>query len=348
VAPADGAADFPRGWLLLLSALHSHDDDDDHGVPGGVRRLTFFGGKGGVGKTTLGGAFATLLAGRGQKTLLVSTDPAHSTSDVLGTKLSGEPEQVEENLWAVEIDAASDAEAYIERIKEDAQKSVSAEVVPTVHKHLDLAKSSPGIEESAMFDRFVELISLSPSHYERIVFDTAPTGHTLRLLTLPALLSTWAEGMVRQREKVAGMERMLRNLAGKDEPEGDPILGRLRERRNRFDHARHRLLEDATFYLVLIPERLPIEETARTMEVLRRNDVLVGALIVNRVLPERIAKDGGSFMRARLEQQSEYLEEIERRLGSTEIVRIEQDARDITRREQLRSIADQLAGADLE
>ena len=199
-----------------------------------------------------------------------------------------------------------------------------------------------------MFDRFVELISLSPGDYDRIVFDTAPTGHTLRLLTLPALLSTWAEGMVRQREKVAGMERMLRNLAGKDEPEGDPILNRLRERRDRFHHARHRLLEDATFYLVLIPERLPIEETARTLEVLTQNDVRVGALIVNRVLPETVAGEAGDFMRARLEQQSEYLREIERRLGSTGIVQIEQDARDITRREQLEGIADQLADANLD
>jgi arsenite/tail-anchored protein-transporting ATPase len=108
------------------------------------KRLVFFGGK-----TTLAAAFATLLAGHGEKTLLVSTDPAHSTGDILGARLSGEPEHVEENLWAVEIDATADAETYIERIKEDARGSVSSEILPTVHKHLDLAKSSPGNEESA-------------------------------------------------------------------------------------------------------------------------------------------------------------------------------------------------------
>lgn len=300
--------------------------------------LVFFGGKGGVGKTTLAAAFATLLAGRGEKTLLVSTDPAHSTGDILGVRLSGEPEHVEGNLWAVEIDATADAVAYIERIKEDARESVSAEVLPTVRKHLDLAKSSPGIEESAMFDRFVELISLSPAEYDRIVFDTAPTGHTLRLLTLPALLSAWAEGMVRQREKVAGMERMLRNLAG-EEGSDDPILNRLRERRDRFHHARHRLLEDTTFYLVLIPERLPIEETARTLPTLTENGIVVGGLVVNRVLPS-VAE--GDFMQARLEQQSEYLGEIEDRFRGQKIVCVEQDARDITRREQLQAIAGQL------
>lgn len=310
--------------------------------PGGNhgRRLAFFGGKGGVGKTTLAAAFATLLASRGEKTLLVSTDPAHSTGDVLNARLSGEPQPIEENLWAVEIDAAADAAAYVERIKSDAEESVSPEVLPAVGRHLDLAKSSPGTEESALFDRFVDLIALCPGEYDRMVFDTAPTGHTLRLLTLPALLTTWVEGMVRQREKVAGMERMLRNMAGREEPEGDPILDRLRERRQKFHHARHRLLEDATFYLVLIPERLPIEETARALETLTHGGVHVGALVVNRVFPE---VSGGEFMQARLEQQAEYLEEIEARFGDRNIVRVGQGARDVTRREQLEPIAAQLA-----
>ncbi|CAN5858840.1 TRC40/GET3/ArsA family transport-energizing ATPase [soil metagenome] len=312
---------------------------------GDLRRLVFFGGKGGVGKTTLAAAFATLLAARGERTILVSPDPAHSTSDVLGAKLSSEPTELEANLHGVEINAAADAAAYVERVKEDARGSVSPEVMPAVRQHLELAKSSPGTEESALFDRFVDLIALSPEEYDRIVFDTAPTGHTLRLLTLPALLTAWVEGMVRQREKVAGMERMLRNLAGKEGSEEDPILNRLRERRGKFHHARHRLLEDTTFYLVLIPERLPIEETARALETLTQGNVHVGALVVNRLLPEMVE---GEFMRSRLEQQSEYLDEIKERFEGHEIVRVEQDAHDITHRDQLEPIARQLDAAGLD
>jgi arsenite/tail-anchored protein-transporting ATPase len=314
----------------------------DHGS---TRRLIFFGGKGGVGKTTLAAAFATLLAGRGEKTLLVSTDPAHSTSDVLGAKLSREPTELEENLFGVEIDAAADAAAYVERVKEDAHGSVSPEVLPAVRQHLDLAKTSPGTEESALFDRFVDLIALSPGEYDRIVFDTAPTGHTLRLLTLPALLTAWVEGMVRQREKVAGMERMLRNLAGEEGSDEDPVLNRLRERRDKFHHARHRLLEDANFYLVLIPERLPIEETSRTLDTLTENGIEVGGLVVNRVLPD---VSEGAFLRARLEQQSEYLDEITARFQDRRVIQIEQDAHDITERRQLSDIAKQLVAAGLD
>jgi arsenite-transporting ATPase len=301
------------------------------------RRLTFFGGKGGVGKTTLAVAYATLLAGSGEKTLLVSTDPAHSTGDLLGAELSGRPTEAGDNLWAVEVDAAADAEEYVERIKQDARGSVSREVLDTVDKHLDLAKSSPGTEESALFDRFVDLISLCPTEYDRIVFDTAPTGHTLRLLTLPALLSAWVEGVVRQREKVAGMERMLRNMAGDESGGEDPVLQRLRERRERFHHARHRLLEDTTFYLVLIPERLPIEETDRSLGTLTENGIEVGALLVNRVLPE--SADEGEFMHARLAQQREYLTEISSRFRDRRTVQVEQDPRDISDREGLQTIA---------
>ncbi len=334
MAPAHGDTDLPRRGLLLLS----------EGGPARTKPLTFFGGKGGVGKTTLAVAFATLLASRGERTLLVSTHPAHSTGDLLGAKLSGEPTQTDENLWAVEVDAEADAEAYVERIKTDARDSVSPEVLPTVDKHLELAKSSPGTEESALFDRFVDLISLHPTSYDRIVFDTAPTGHTLRLLTLPALLSTWVEGVVRQREKVAGMERMLRNMAGSAEQGDDPILNRLRERRERFHHARHRLLEDTAFNLVLIPERLPIEETARSMETLTANGIHIGALLVNRVLPDEA---GGEFMRARLAQQAEYLSEIESRFPDRRTVLVEQDARDVTEETQISAIARSLGEAGL-
>jgi len=189
---------------MSFSLENHHHEDHRHD---GENRLVFFGGKGGVGKTTLAAAFASLLAEKGQKTLLVSTDPAHSTSDILGKKLSGEPTEIGSNLFAVEIDAAADASEYIEKIKRESKDSVSPEVLPTVEKHLEMSKSNPGTEESALFDRFVDLIALCPGTYDRVVFDTAPTGHTLRLLTLPALLSAWVEGMVRQREKVAGMER---------------------------------------------------------------------------------------------------------------------------------------------
>ncbi|MDP8977954.1 MAG: ArsA family ATPase [Actinomycetota bacterium] len=308
------------------------------------RPLLFLGGKGGVGKTTVAAACAALFADRGQTTLLVSTDPAHSVGDVLGADLSGEPTAVRERLDAVEIDGPADAAAHVERLKADVAGTVSPETLPAVRRHLDLAKDAPGTIESAVFDRVVALMDGCPDRWERIVFDTAPTGHTLRLLAMPAMLTTWVEGLARQREKVAGLDRMLAGLAGADSPGDDPILRRLQTRRSRYRAARRRLLDDAALWLVLVPERLPIEETARAERALTRADMTVGGLIVNRVLP---ADADGDFLAARREQQADYLDEIARRFPGRPRVRVAQQRRDVAGPGQLARVAEELAAAEL-
>jgi len=273
----------------------------------------------------------------------VSTDPAHSTGDLFDTALGDDPRPVHPGVHAVEIDAFRRAESYIETVKEHAAASVSPDVLPSVHRHLDAAKAAPGTEESALFDAFVDLMGECPGRFDRIVFDTAPTGHTLRLLSLPALLSVWIEGIVRQREKVGGIERMMRNLAGSNTaPEPDRILEHLRERRARFEDARRRLHDDATFLPVLVPERLPIEETARMIATLNANEVEIGGLIVNRVFPEL---DEGAFLAARIDQQRHHLGEIARRFGNLPVTTVLHDPRDVTTLKQLEQIASQLEAA---
>lgn len=305
-----------------------------------LRRLVFYGGKGGVGKTTLAAAHAHLLARQGASTLLVSTDPAHSTADLLGATLGNEPREVARHLAAVEIDAEADARAYVARIKDDARAVVSPEAMPGVERHLDLALHSPGTVEGALLDRLVDVMASCPQPYERIVFDTAPTGHTLRLLALPELLTGLVDGLVRQRERVAGAERMLRNLAGDDAPADDPVLRRLRDRRTRLREARTRLLEDAAFRLVLVPERLPIEETARAMDTLATHGIHVEEVVVNRVLP---AEATGAFLAERRAQQEEYLAEIDRRLGHVPRRWITHEPRDVDSPSGLAPIIDALA-----
>lgn len=305
-----------------------------------TRPLIFYGGKGGVGKTTLATARAHLLAADGHETLLVSTDPAHSTSDLLATPLGNEPKRVTTRLQALEIDSEADAAAYIDRIRRDAAEVVSPETLPSVERHLDLARHSPGTAEGALLDRLVDLIAECPDRYQRIVFDTAPTGHTLRLLALPELLTGLVEGLVRQRERVAGAERMLRNLAGDHEPPDDPVLRRLRARRDALRATRQRLLDDAAFHLVLTPERLPIEETARTAATLSDHGLRLAEIVVNRVLPDEA---DGAFMRERVEQQAERLQEIEERLGHYPLRVIHHAPRDITGPDDLPQIIDALA-----
>ena len=277
-------------------------------------RVLFFGGKGGVGKTTLAAAYAILSAERGDRTLLVSTDPAHSTGDVLDHPLGPAPREVLPKLDAMEIDPEEETERYIQAVKDRVREVTSPRLLKEVERQIDVARVSPGAEEAALFDRFAELMDRAGRDYDRVIFDTAPTGHTLRLLSLPELMSVWVEGLVSRRRKVNTLGRMWRNVAGAAAgsagEERDPVVEVLERRLARFRRARE-IVTDRTrtaFAFVLIPERLPIEETRKAVAVLDRNGIPVGAVVVNRVLPP--AADG-DFMERRREREAAYLAEID-------------------------------------
>jgi arsenite-transporting ATPase len=340
--------------VLLMSApidpvragSHAHADGREHvrlaPIKDGERPIIFVGGKGGVGKTTCATALAGALARAGERTLLVSTDPAHSTGDLLAARLGDEPLEVAPLLWAVEIDAEAVAERYIAQVREDLFAFVDPAVRPAIDRHLALARSGAGTLESALLDRLADLIALQPSVYDRIVIDTAPTGHMLRLLAMPEVLERWIQGLVRQREGVQGMDRMLANMVGEspEREQPDRVLDRLRHQRERLTLLRHRLVNEALLHAVLIAERLPIEETVRTLPALRSAGMQVGSVIVNRLLPPEA---DGEFLLARRRQQDAYLEEIRTRLSGEHLVLVHQQPEDVSTPEALALVQWQLA-----
>lgn len=246
--------------------------------------ITFFGGKGGVGKTTLAAAAGLLLAGRGQRTLVVSTDPAHSLGDVLAADLADEPRRVGENLWAAEVSGQAQARRRIAGILDDAAGAVPREVLPAVRAHLERAVESPGTLESALLERLGELVEQVPVTFDRLVVDSAPTGHMLRLLTLPELVTPWVEGLAGQRERSRDADRMFAGMLGRDD-RPDPLLARLHARRDRMARLHARLRDDAAVHLVVVPEPLVWAETRRALDVLRDAGIRVGTAVVNRVVP---------------------------------------------------------------
>lgn len=262
-------------------------------------------GKGGVGKTTLATAAALRCAAAGARTLLVSTDPAHSTGDILGVPLGPEPTPVRAGLEALEIDPLQAATAHLAEVESAVADRVDPDLWPQVRRHLRLARDSPGMAESATFERVAGLFERCPAEYDRLVVDTAPTGHTLRLLALPGLLQAWVEGLAHQRKRVTHAQRMWDAVAGEDTD--DPVLTRLRERRDRLRRAAQRLRHDTAVWLVLEAARLSIEETARAEAQLAEFDIPVAGLLVNRVLPPEA---DGDFLARRREQQRAYLDEI--------------------------------------
>jgi arsenite-transporting ATPase len=279
-------------------------------------RVLFFGGKGGVGKTTLAAAYAVAAADAGTKTLLVSTDPAHSTSDVLETALGPEPQPVTEGLWAIEIDPEQEADRYVADVKARIADTTPPRLWAEVERQIDIARVSPGAREAALFDRVARILE-TETDYDRLIFDTAPTGQTLQLLSLPEMMQAWMSGLIGRRKKLNVAARMWRNVAGAVKPEGghdaqqdsDPVLTALEARRNRFMRTRTVLTDAAqtAFHFVVIPERLPILETERAVAVLRQYEIPVGDVFVNRVLP---GDAEGAFVARRRERQEEYLARI--------------------------------------
>ncbi len=282
------------------------------------RKILFFGGKGGVGKTTCASAVALAASRRGKRVLLVSTDPAHSTSDIFETKFTADEREILPGLTGLEIDVDLELRRYIDRVKEQISKLFSPEILKKADGQIELAATMPGAESVALFDRMSELMIDRRDVYDLLVFDTAPTGHTLRLLQSPELLVTW----------VAALTKARRAMLPSDQGEPDPVLTALERRKDRLEEVRARMMSAGTtaFVLVTIPERLPIEEAARSLETLSEVGIQIGQVVVNRVLPPHAT---GEFYESRRRQEQVYLDEIDRRFAHLPLWRVPQLDSDI-------------------
>ncbi|AOV07257.1 ArsA family ATPase [Sporosarcina ureilytica] len=293
--------------------------------------ILFVGGKGGVGKSTSAAAIALKSAQEGYKTLLISTDPAHNVGDIFETKIGGKTTEVSKNLYALEIDPELETENYIKSVKENIKGVVKSAMMEEVHRQLDTAKASPGADEAALFDRLINIILEERTHFDKLIFDTAPTGHTIRLLSLPELMGVWIKGLLEKRRTT---NENYSRLINDGEPVEDPIYDVLRVRQARFSKAREILLDELQtgFIFVLNPERLPILETKKAIELLSNYDLQVSTLIVNKVLPDDV---DGDFMIERKKHEKQYIDKIEETFSEQKLLYIPLFSKDIVSRKQL-------------
>jgi arsenite-transporting ATPase len=284
-------------------------------LPDGSTKFVFFGGKGGVGKTTTATATAIWFADHGYDTTIVSTDPTVSLSVVLGQEIGGkertEVRQVP-NLRGLNINPKDSKGRY---------KSLFEHVMGAVNKEAEEEPlQSPCAEEMATFDQFVGFLDEPES--EVIVFDTAPTGKTLREIAMPFNYADFIQKQIKDGKELA----KLMNLS----EEADETL---EKDKARYERAMAVLRDQArtVFNLVLLPERLPIEETASALSGLSHLDIVVQSLLVNQVIPREVVV-GNSFLEDRVKLQSRFLNEIGERfpgLLRTELPMLAKDVSDL-------------------
>ena len=286
-----------------------------------TKKILFFGGKGGVGKTTVSAATALARAQAGGKVLLVSTDPAHNLGHLFNRAIGSAPVRLAPNLDGLELDPEETVRLHVKEITSSLHKLMPVHLRGEVDKHMALSKDAPGMQEAALMERIAEVVEQGVKDYDLIVFDTAPSGHTARLMALPEMMSAWTEGLIKRQEKADSFAQVVRDL-GRDSSMEEKtfsadsqdaekmresgIRGILHRRKLRFTNLRDQLSNQGTtaFVIVLAAERLPVLESIELYAQLKAAHVNVAGLVVNKRSPA----DGGEFMRARYEQEQAHLD----------------------------------------
>lgn len=272
-------------------------------------RIVLFTGKGGVGKTTTAAATAHRLADRGSRTLLLSTDIAHSLADALDTELSGDPREVAPNLWAVQIDTQGRFEA--------AWRDVQAFLIDALAKGgvdpitADELTVLPGVDEVLALLAVRELALTGD--WDHLVVDCAPTAETLRLLALPEALGWYLDKVFPAQRRLARTVRPIATVLGKGGviPPDDIFVALLRL--NDELAAVRRLLGDAavtTVRLVLTPEAVVAAEARRTFTALALYGYSVDLVIANRVFPTGEDDETDEWRRGWARAQARHLTAI--------------------------------------
>jgi len=274
-------------------------------------KYTFFGGKGGVGKTVMAGATAAWFAGQGKRTLLASTNPVHSLTSLLDQNVFGKPTPVTgvPNLMAYEIDTHD----TIERSKQEIREKISwflkfADIKTKADEFVESATMNPAFEESAMFENMIDL--MFQDEYEVYVFDTAPTANARRLLGMSSVYSLWVEKMLKSREEAQSLRQVLSFSRKKEK---DPLMDYLLNFRDRMQNAKVLLTDPAltSFFFVTLPEALPIAVITRFINWFKEFGIPVGGVVVNMLIDKQgVAGDAPDFVKNRIAMQDRYMDDI--------------------------------------
>jgi len=285
--------------------------------PKNSTKYLFFGGKGGVGKTTMAAATAIWMANAGHNTTIVSTDPTVSLSAIFSQKISAtEKTKIREvkNLYGININPSQATGIFQKRLSKTLGGLTSMLGGDLI--------STPCAEEMAAFDQFVEFLDDKES--DIVVFDTAPTGHSLRELAMPFDWANFLKKQITNRNELAAIMQL---------EDTDETIAQLEADKERYNNAIEVLKDaDKTVYtLVLLPAFLPIEETKSALNGLSNLGINVRTFIVNQLIPVN-AIQGNAYLERRYKTQEKYMsiinQEFEKGIIAT-LSMLETDVHDI-------------------
>ena len=281
-------------------------------------RVLLFTGKGGVGKTTTAAATAVRCAAAGARTIILSTDPAHSLADAYGMALGDHPVEIAPNLWGQQLDTQARMEDSWVEIQAWLQEVFQWAGVAAIEA-----------EELSVIPGLDEVFSLSDikayadgDEWDVVVVDCAPTAETLRLLSLPEIMRWYMDRVFPMSRKVSKVvSPLLGRVAGLPTP-GDDVFGSASRFYERLDGVRELLTDTATtsVRLVVNPERLVVAEARRTHTYLSLFGYRVDAVVANRLLPEAVEDPWFAAWR---ERHAEHLTAIEEGFAPLPILRAE-------------------------
>ncbi|MFX1455372.1 MAG: ArsA family ATPase [Promethearchaeota archaeon] len=280
-------------------------------------KMIMFGGKGGVGKTSCATSSAIWAAEHGRNTLIISTDPAHSLGDSLGIELTpgiATPIEGIENLTALEINPKANMSEFRNLTNvnpmEEMGMSGLMDNLPIFGDMEEITSMTPpGIDEALAFGKILEFVE-TEHDYDLIIFDTAPTGHTLRFLSLPETLSGWIGKLIKMRLKIGNMFGVVKRLFTREEKTEDNSLEVLEKLNNAILNAREDLTNPVknSFIIVMISEEMAITETGRLLNELIKQNIPVSTIIINQLY--RDPTELCEFCKARRKMQQANLSKI--------------------------------------
>lgn len=302
-------------------------------------RIILFTGKGGVGKTTTAAATALQCAQKGLKTLVVSTDPAHSLSDALDTSLNPEPTPVAENLWGQELDVYYSMKKNWDHMRHLMLALFKWRGVDNVvAEELSVL---PGMEEASAF-LWIEQYYREKA-YDVLIIDSAPTGETLTLLTLPQVMQSWlTKAFPGQKILIKAVGKILKGTKGIPLEEGYEELQALFDKLTEVQ----KIMVDpkvCSIRIVANPERMVVQEAKRAFTYLNLYGYNVDGVVVNRILPERAGIEGSVFEEY-VQAQSGYLQDIEESFQPLPIFKVNHQGKEVFGLELLDQIGDAIYG----